>query len=225
MPAKSHHETAVLDLGEFRPHGELLNFYTHLLGAVLSVLAAGILLHALWGTEDRPAWWAAVAYSASLVTVYVASTLSHAFHRPSLRHFWRTIDQVCIFFLIAGSVTPWCVAYFRDRPGLIILGTMWGLALVGAFVKLFLRGLKNVATIGYIALGWLPLLMVREIVTRLPMGALVCLTAGGLLYTLGTYFLHRDLRIVYYHAVWHLMVIAASACHFIGVMLYVVPKE
>jgi hemolysin III len=225
--AMSHHNAFAepLDLGEFRPVGEGLNFLTHALGLLLSLAAAGELMRAVWDSPDRPLVVGCAAYGGSLIVVYAASTLSHAFHRPRLRHLFRTLDQVCIFFLIAGSYTPWGLAYFREPLGLALLATIWALAICGALFKLFVKGLDNVATAGYVLLGWLPLVAIKQILERLPAGAMAWMMAGGVLYTLGTWFLNRDLRFPYYHAVWHLMVIAASACHFAGVMLYVVPTR
>ena len=211
------------DLGDVRPVGEELNFLTHLLGLLLSLVAAASLLRGVWSCQDPPLIAGCAIYAAALVAVYAASTLSHAFYRPRLRHFFRTLDQVCIFFLIAGSFTPWQIMYYRSGWGTALLAAMWTLAIVGALFKLFVKGLDNVAVAGYVVLGWMPILAIKQIFERLPPGAIGWMAAGGVLYTLGTWFLHRDVRMPYFHAVWHLFVIAASACHFIGVMLYVVP--
>jgi hemolysin III len=214
----------LLDPGDFRPVGEGLNFLTHALGLLLSLAAAALLMRAVWGCGDRALVIGCAVYATTLVAVYGASTLSHAFHRPRLRHFFRTLDQTCIFLLIAGSYTPWGLTYYRDGWGSVLLGAIWALAIFGALFKLLVKGLNNVAVAGYVLLGWLPMLAVKPILERVPLAPLCWLVAGGVLYTLGTWFLHRDIRYPYYHAVWHLMVIAASACHFAGVILYVVPS-
>ena len=122
-----------------------------------------------------------------------AQTLSHSFRRPRLRHFLRTLDQVCIFFLIAGTYTPWGLTFYGDGWGTMLLGTMWALALAGAGFKLFVTGHENVAVVFYVLLGWLPALGVFEIVPRIPGAALLWMLAGGLCYTLGAYvfFAHR----------------------------------
>ncbi len=210
------------DLGNFRPLGEGLNFLSHALGLLLAVSAALVLTRAVWHDSDLAKLVGCEVYAATLVAVYAASTLSHAFHRPRLRHFFRTLDQMCIFLLIAGTYTPWGLCYYRDEWGLTLLLAMWLLALFGALFKLLVKGLDNVATAGYVLLGWLPVLAIKPILERVPAAALGWMIAGGLLYTLGTWFLIRDVRNPYYHVVWHLIVIAASACHFAGVMLYVV---
>ncbi|HEY1783975.1 MAG TPA: hemolysin III family protein, partial [Pirellulales bacterium] len=149
---------------------------------------------------------------------------SHSFRRPRLRHFFRTVDQVCIFFLIAGTYTPWGLTYYSAGWGRAILIAMWTLALAGAAFKLFVTGHDNVATAFYVLLGWLPVIGVFEIINIVPAAALSWMVAGGLCYTLGTYFLVRDERRPYYHAVWHLMVIAGSVCHFLAILWYVVPE-
>jgi hemolysin III len=106
----------------------------------------------------------------------------------------------------------------------VLLVAMWSLALVGVLVKWFVKGHNNIATACYVMLGWMPLLAIKPMLERVPAAGLGWLLSGGLLYTLGTWFLNRDVRFPYFHAVWHLMVIAASVCHFAGVMLYVVPE-
>ncbi len=185
----------VLDLGNFRPLGEWLNFLTHALGLLLSLAAAAVLMRAVWNCGDPALVAGCGGYAAALIAVYAASTLSHAFHRPRLRHFFRTLDQVCIFFLIAGSFTPWELTYYRHGWGAVLLSAIWLLAVCGALFKLLVKGLDNVATAGYVLLGWLPILAIKQILERMPAGAIGWMLAGGVLYTLGTWFLHRDVRL------------------------------
>ena len=99
-----------------------------------------------------------LVYVISLVAVYAASTLSHSFRRPRLRHFFRTVDQVCIFFLIAGTYTPWGLAFYSEGWGWTLLVAMWALAFAGAGFKLFVTGHDNVGVAFYVLLGWLPAL-------------------------------------------------------------------
>jgi hemolysin III len=129
-------ESELLDLGDFRPVGEGLNFLTHALGFLLSLAAANLMMRAVWNRPDRTIVVGCGVYAATLVAVYAASMLSHAFHRPPLRHFFRTLDQVFIFFLIAGSFTPWGLAYYRSGWGAVLLSAIWLLALTGALFKL-----------------------------------------------------------------------------------------
>jgi hemolysin III len=205
------------------PPGEVLNLLTHGLGLILTLVALDQMLAALADCHSTLRVAGCLIYVATLVGVYGASTLSHSFRDPRLRHFFRTVDQVCIFFLIAGTYTPWGVTFFDNRWGWALLGAMWVLAAVGAIFKLLVTGHENVSVAFYVLLGWLPILAVPQIVSQVPWQALAWMLAGGLCYTSGTFFLARDDRRLFYHALWHLMVIAGSTCHFLAIMWYVVP--
>ena len=202
---------------------EAANMLTHALGLMLSIAATTVLV--LVARERGDAWQivGCSVFGAALIALYAASTLSHAFQQPRLRHFFRTVDQVCIFLLIAGTYTPFALAFLRGGWWWALLAAIWGLALLGIIFKVFVRGHQNVATWSYVALGWLPIIAVRPIVARVPGTALAWLLAGGIFYTIGTLFLARDERYPYFHAIWHLFVIGGSACHYIGVLLYVLP--
>jgi hemolysin III len=162
-------------------------------------------------------------YGATLMALYAASTLSHSFERPRIRHFFRTVDQVCIFLLIAGTYTPISLTYLREGWWWALFISIWGLALAGIFCKLFLTRLHNVSIAAYVLLGWMPAIAIKPILEIMPAAALAWIAAGGVLYTLGTLFLMRDDQVPFFHAIWHLFVIAASACHFFAVMRFVVP--
>jgi hemolysin III len=100
---------------------------------------------------------------------------------------------------------------------------MWALTCVGIFFKVCFRRVRNVATAAYLLLGWIPVIAVKEITQFVPAGGITLIVAGGALYTAGTYFLSRDERVPYYHAVWHVFVMGASVCHYCAVMVYVIP--
>ncbi len=206
---------------EWRRRGERANQATHFAGLVLSAVGAVFLCRHAGQTADP---WRIVGcwvYSVTLVALYAASTLSHSFERVWLRHFFRTVDQVCIFFLIAGTFTPFGLMYLRDPWALSLLGAVWVLAFAGVACKLFYTRLGNVSTIFYVLLGWLPMLAIRQILLHVPLGVFAWILAGGVFYTGGVYFLLRDERRLYYHAAWHLMVIAGSACHYLAVLFFV----
>jgi hemolysin III len=203
--------------------GETLNLLTHGLGLILTLLALDRMVVALQGCTSDLRMAGAIVYVVTLVGVYAASTLSHSFRDPRLRNLFRTVDQVCIFFLIAGTYTPWGLTFNGEGWGWVLLCGMWALAFVGAAFKLLVTGRENVSVAFYVILGWLPVLAVTEIVPKVPVAALAWMVAGGLCYTSGTYFLLRDERRPYFHAIWHLLVIAGSACHFLAILWYVVP--
>lgn len=200
---------------------ELANTLTHGLGLVLSIVGTALLLDRTARYGNTLQVIGVSVYGATLMAVYAASTLSHSFERPSLRHFFRTVDQVCIFLLIAGTFTPIALTYFVGGWWWALFLSVWGLALVGIFFKLFYTRLHNVSVSAYVFLGWLPVVAIKPILEIVPGHVLGWMAAGGLLYTLGVYFLIRDGRVPYYHAAWHVFVIAGSACHYYAVLCLV----
>jgi hemolysin III len=202
---------------------EVANCATHALGLALSIVGTALLLQQTARYGDALQFVGVSVYGAALVAVYAASTLSHSFERPRIRHFFRTVDQVCIFLLIAGTYTPISLTYLREGWWWALFISIWGLALVGIFCKLFFTKLHNVSISAYVVLGWMPAIAIKPILEIMPAAALAWIAAGGVLYTFGTLFLMRDDQVPFFHAIWHLFVIAASACHFFAVMRFVVP--
>ncbi|MEX0676729.1 MAG: hemolysin III family protein [Pirellulales bacterium] len=200
---------------------ELVNSITHALGLVLSIVGTAVLLDRVARYGDSLQVVGVSIYGATLVALYAASTLSHSFVRPRLRHFFRTVDQVCIFLLIAGTFTPIALTYFCGGWWWALFLAVWGLALGGIFFKLFFTRLQSVSVSAYVLLGWLPIVAIKPIVQIVPGAVLGWVVAGGLLYTLGTLFLMRDDRVPYFHAAWHVFVIAASACHYYAILCLV----
>jgi hemolysin III len=162
-------------------------------------------------------------YLASLVTVYAMSTLSHTVRSPSWKLLFRRLDQGFIYLLIAATYTPFSLAYLRGGVWWALLAAMWGVALVGFVAKVFFaHRVEAVSVASYIVLGWMPIVAAQTMIRVMPIGALWWGLAGGVCYTVGTLFLVNDERVRHFHAVWHLCVIAGSACHFLGILIFVV---
>ncbi|MGD9722582.1 MAG: hemolysin III family protein [Pirellulales bacterium] len=202
---------------------ELANRVTHGIGLALAVVGTAVLVNATARYGDALQVIGVSVYGATLISVYAASTLSHTFEQPRLRHFFRTVDQVCIFLLIAGTFTPMSLTFFRHGWWWALFTSVWAVSLVGIVAKLFYTRLHNVALSAYVMNGWLPLVAIKPIVETAPPGALWWMLAGGLFYTAGTVFLMRDDRVPIFHAVWHVFVILGSACHYYAMYAYVVP--
>jgi hemolysin III len=213
--------TAVELPAPLSPSEELANSVTHALGLALSIAGTAVLVNRTLDYGTPLQVWGVSIYGATLVALYAASTLSHSFERPRIRHFFRTVDQVCIFLLIAGTFTPVALTFYHGGWWWALFLAVWGLALGGIFVKLFYTKLHNVSISAYVLLGWLPVVAIKPIVAIVPGVVLVWIVAGGLLYTIGTLFLMRDDRVPYFHATWHVLVIAASACHYYAVLCLV----
>ena len=205
------------------PAEERVNCATHALGFVLSLVGTVAMVRSTLAHGDSLQLVGVSIYGATLTALFGASMLSHMFEHPRLRHFFRTVDQVCIFLLIAGTFTPFSLTYLRGGWWWVLFFSMWAMAAAGITAKVFFTRLHNVAVSAYVLLGWLPIVAIKPIVATIPGEALLWMLLGGVFYTLGTLFLMRDEKVPYFHAVWHVFVMAGSACHFFAVMRFVVP--
>ena len=208
-----------LDLSE-----ETANQLTHGAGLLLSIVGAAILLNSARQHSDPLQFAGCCIYAGSLVALYAASTLSHTFRTPPMRTFFRMLDQVCIFLLITGTFTAFALSYFRHGWLWGLTLVMWGLTCLGIFFKICFRRSRNVSVGAYLLLAWIPVVAMHEFVHMMPAGALLLIFLGGMLYMLGTLFLMLDEKYSYFHAVWHVLVVSASVCHYCAVILYVVPS-
>lgn len=193
---------------------ERANVVTHAAGILLSLLAFAVLaMH-----PADPPWslrLVSLVYAVTMVAVYVCSTMSHAVYNPLLRNRWRARDQGVIYCLISGTYTPfiWTCSPHGWRVPLLI--AVWVAAIAGLYAKVFIKHRVNSnSTVTYILLGWLPAI---PLFAGTPLISLYWMVAGGLAYTIGVLFLVSDHRAQFLHAVWHLAVIAGSACHFIAI--------
>ena len=203
------------------PEGERFNSFTHLAGAVVA-LAGGIFLIVQGALAGDP--WKVVSFSiygAMLLWLYLASTLYHSL-RGRAKRIWCKFDHCAIYLLIAGSYTPFALVSLRGPWGWSLFGTVWGLALVGIVQEIWLaRGLRVFSLILYVAMGWLALIAVAPLVDALTWEGFRWLALGGLVYTGGIVFYATDEKWAYGHGVWHLFVLAGSACHYFTVLEYV----
>ncbi|MBI2824306.1 MAG: hemolysin III family protein [Planctomycetia bacterium] len=206
-----------------RIQDEIANSITHGIGLALALVGAAALvaLAIQYGGAREIAGCS--IFAASLVAVYAASTLSHVFQTPRLRRMFRTLDQACIYLLIAGTFTPFALQYLRGGWWWVLFVAMWGVAIVGFLSKvLWAHRVEAVSTAAYVLMGWMPVLGVKWAVAVVPMGCVWLMILGGLCYTVGVVFLMFDYKALYLHAVWHVFVIAGSAVHYVAILLYAV---
>lgn len=196
---------------------ELANVVTHGVAMVAALVAATLLIvfAALHGDV-----WEIVGvsvFATTLVALYTASTLYHAARDPVVKARLKVLDHAAIYLLIAGTYTPFMIGELRGGWGWSLFGVIWGLAVAGIGLKLiFINRFKLLSTGVYVAMGWLVLVAVVPLVQNLAPVTLAWMVAGGIAYTAGTPFYHNQ-RIRYSHAIWHLFVIAGSACHAVAV--------
>jgi hemolysin III len=202
---------------------EIANSITHGIGLLLSLcgLSVLIVLAVLKGT----AWHivSCAVYGVTLVLVYSASTLYHSVPGEASRRIFKVLDHSAIYLLIAGTYTPFLLVTLRGGWGWTLFGMVWGLALLGIFYKIFfLDRFKVVSTAGYVVMGWLVVLALKPLLAVMPAHGMIWLAAGGLAYTGGVVFFAWQ-RLPYSHTIWHLFVLTGSICHYMAVLLYVLP--
>lgn len=203
---------------------ERANAITHGLGLLLSIAGAVAMVTNVVGNGDMWREIGCVAYVASLIAVYAMSTLSHSATTPEWRSYFRALDQGCIYFLIAATYTPFSLAYLRTTPWWLLLGAIWAVALWGFVSKvIFAHRVEAVSIWPCIVLGWMPVVSVPALVGIVPIAAFWWMLVGGLCYTIGTLFLWNDYKVRHFHAIWHILVIAGSACHFMAIFYFVAP--
>ena len=195
---------------------------THGVGATAALVAGVVLvtLAALHGDGWQLA--SAIVFSISLVLLYLASTLYHSFQQPVIKRRLKVFDHCAIYVLIAGTYTPFTLVGLRGTVGWSLFAAIWTLALAGVVFKLFFTGrFRKLSTLIYVAMGWLVLVAIKPVLGALDSWTFGWLVAGGVFYTLGTVFYHRE-SIPYAHAIWHVFCIAGSVCHYLAVMAQVV---
>jgi len=218
MDQRSHQPEIEYTLGE-----DIANSVTHGIGAALGIAGLAVLV-SLAAREADP--WRIVSlsiYGTTLILMFLASTLYHSLRIPRVRRLFRILDHSAIFLLIAGTYTPFTLVTLRGPWGYSIFGIVWGLAVVGIVLKTIFIGRFAVLSAGiYIAMGWVVVIAFKPLLASLPAAGVAWLVAGGVCYTGGVVFFAAK-RIPYNHAIWHLFVLAGSICHFIAILLYVLP--
>lgn len=159
-------------------------------------------------------------FCATMINLYLSSTLYHALAWTRARRLFQILDHIAIYLLIAGTYTPFTLGILRGPWGWTLFGIIWGLAFLGLLLKTIgklWRG--SLSTILYVAMGWIVVIAIKPLWDVMPGSGLFWLGAGGLFYTSGVLFFVLD-RIRYSHFVWHLFVVAGTACHIVAVYRY-----
>lgn len=211
-------------MSEYKLGDILANAITHGIGAGLAIAGAAVLIVA----STRGTAWCVTScsiFAGTLVLVYLCSTLYHSLVRTGARHVFQVLDHAAIYLLIAGTYTPFTLVSLRGPLGWTIFGVEWGLAIAGVVFKSFAVGRFEVASaLVYLGQGWLAVFALRPLVHAIGWQGVAWMGAGGLAYTLGIFFFALD-RLRYFHATWHLFVLAGSVAHYFAILFYVVPAR
>lgn len=202
---------------------EITNVILHGVGLGLAIAALVVLvvLATVFGTTRQIVSFS--IYGATLVLLYLSSTLYHSFPQGKVKKIFKIFDHAAIYLLIAGTYTPITLITLGGALGWSIFGIVWAIALIGITFKIFfINEFKILSTGLYIIMGWLIIFAIKPLFLALNSTSKTFLVLGGVLYTIGTiFYVWRSLK--YHHAIWHLFVLAGSVCHFFT-MLFLLLK-
>ena len=200
---------------------EIANSITHGIGIIFGIAALPVLSAIAAHKDHTVAVVGAAIYGFSFILLFTFSTLYHAFQNPKVKAVLHVFDHISIYFLIAGTYTPFLLNYMMNTTGIVMLSVLWGLTLIGISFKIFFTGRFNyISTVIYLGMGWILLFSGRQFFAAIPGPVLTMIIIGGLLYSIGVIFYLWE-KLYYHHVIWHLFVLAAAICHYVAVLLMV----
>ena len=208
-------------LTNYDPKEELINAYSHGIGAVLALIASVFLIIKGYGLPFGQ-WMSLWVYGFSLVLLLSSSMLYH-FSQDGMKRYWyKKLDHTAIYYLIAGTYTPFLSIAIPTAKAHYLLIALWIIALIGTVFKLILiHRFQKVSLAAYIIMGWLAVLVMDDMQLYLSKEAIQLLIAGGLAYTVGTFF-YALKKVRYTHAIWHVFVLLGAGLHFLAIYFYVI---
>lgn len=200
---------------------EIANAVTHGIGALLSVAALTLLVFYSAQQDDATRIACFSIYGASLIILFLSSTLYHALVNPEAKRFFKLLDHCAIYLLIAGTYTPLMIITLSGTLGYSMLMIVWLLAFAGIAYKVICGNkYKSISVLSYLGLGFISLICIQQLYEKLQGNGLLLLCLGGLFYSAGTIF-YVNRRIPFNHAIWHLFVLAGAVSHFFLMWYYV----
>ncbi len=202
---------------------EIANSVSHGLGVAAAIVGLTLMLTKGIPVLKGPEIAGIAIYGASLVALFLASTLYHAIPHARTKDILKRVDHGAIYLLIAGTYTPFLSISIKTPTADNLLLGLWVMAAVGVIFKIFfVHSLKWMSLVTYLAMGWAGAFLLSDLQAVLPETGFALLVAGGLCYTLGAVF-YAMKKVRYTHAIWHLWVVGGAACHCVAVAGYVIP--
>ena len=200
---------------------ELANSISHGIGLIAALIGAPFLISHAAQYGDSNFIVGVSVFSLTTILLYLASTAYHIVPIGKAKSILNVIDHSIIFLLIAGTYTPFTLGVLRGAWGWTLFGVVWGLALIGVLLKTFNKISHPVLSNGlYLLMGWIVIIAIEPLLSRMPITGILWLLAGGLFYTVGIIFYIADSRIKYGHLIWHLFVMAGTASHYFAIFWY-----
>ncbi|MGL9769438.1 MAG: PAQR family membrane homeostasis protein TrhA [Sodalis sp. (in: enterobacteria)] len=202
---------------------EIANSISHGVGVIFSIVGLVLMLkQAREAGANTLALTSYSLYGSSVILLYLASMLYHAVPYSPAKFWLKKIDHCAIYLLIAGTYTPFLLVGLASPSAKWLMLAIWLMASVGIILKVVLvHRFNTISIIAYLAMGWLSLVVIYQLVQRLPAGGVALLAAGGVIYSLGVIFYVLE-QIPFNHAIWHVFVLGGSICHFLSIYLFVI---
>ncbi len=200
---------------------ELANSISHAIALLAMLVGTPFLIINALRQGDVGQVIGSSVFSATAILLYLSSTLYHALARGKAKRIFRLIDHCAIFLLIAGTYTPFTLGVLKGVWGWTLFALIWGLAVAGIALKVFAGKSHPIASTSlYLFMGWLIILAVNPLLTKVPTAGLLWLISGGLFYTIGVVFFATDSKLQYGHLIWHLFIMGGTTCHYFAVLWY-----
>lgn len=200
---------------------EVVHSLIHAFGILFGIISIPVLTAMAAKNSNATAIVGASIYGFCFLMLFTFSTLYHGFQQPQVKRVLEVLDHISIYFLIAGTYTPFLLIFLWDSFGITLLSVLWGLTLLGIFFKVFFTGRFNIiSTFIYLLMGWIMLAGGKRFFREIPQDVMTFIAIGGVLYTAGVIF-YLQKGYGWHHAVWHFFVLAAAVCHYVAVLLAV----
>lgn len=200
---------------------ELVNSIIHGFGIIFGIVSIPVLIALAIKSDNTPGVIGAAIYGFCFLQLFTFSTLYHGFQHPQVKRALEILDHISIYFLIAGTYTPFLLIYLNNTFGISLLVILWSLTALGIVFKIFFTGRWNIlSTIIYIFMGCIMVVGGRTFFVEIPGDVMTMILIGGALYLLGVIFYLWE-KYPYNHAVWHFFVLAAAVCHYVAILLAV----
>ena len=200
---------------------EVVHSIIHAFGILFGIICIPVLTVLAAKDSNVPAIVGASIYGFSFLMVFSFSTTYHGFQQPQVKRVLEIFDHISIYFLIAGTYTPFLLIYLRNSFGITLLAILWGLTILGIFFKIFFTGrFEIVSVIIYLLMGWILIAGGKRFFTAIPGDVMTFIMIGGALYSIGIIF-YLWKGFAWHHAVWHFFVLTAAICHYVAVLLAV----
>ncbi len=207
------------DAASYTLKQEVVHSMIHAFGILFGIISIPVLTALAANNANVKGIIGASIYGFCFLMLFTFSTLYHGFRHPQVKRTLEILDHISIYFLIAGTYTPFLLIFLFDAFGITLLAVLWGLTVMGIFFKIFFTGRFDIVSVViYLLMGWIMLAGGRRFFTEIPSDVILFLLIGGILYSIGVVFYLKK-GFSWHHAVWHFFVLVAAVCHYVAVLL------